>query len=477
MSMDRKSDGGAVDAGRNDNARTDKGNGPDLNLDRINRLRADLRMKENLLETSLELARKMFSKPDTGRICRLLCMALSGRLGVEKSAVYLRSGEEGGFCLRHELGRGKEPAPDIISPAGGFRRWLENREIPAYIDDYYRSRGGIGEGEAGWMEDLMKAGYNWAAPLRLEDEVSGLALLGGSEGKGQLKDPDPELLRVIVTIGSAAAAGAKSLSGAAFDNSDGIDFALFKEEDLARRSFELNTPLTVLKSTLWSVESGSAGEDLMIDMARDALISLQKQITELANIAELKFTGTELNLARTDISGLINDSLRKFIPEIEQKSVSVEYSEKIHREVMADQGKMELAFSAVMEKLVRELKPSGRLEIINSVSNTGPQREEGTEIRGWDNQLMNGTREDEDPLDRELADIGTGSWITVRILAETGRPDFLEALESGEDFSAEAEDGSLRIAQKIIADHGGRLFISETAGGRSVISMWLPALF
>ncbi|MFO7916370.1 MAG: hypothetical protein R6U43_11860 [Candidatus Krumholzibacteriales bacterium] len=477
MNRDRKSGSGGIGTGNQGNTRTDKGNSPDLNLDRINRLRAELRRKESLLDACLEMAHKMFSQPDIVRICRLLCMALSGRLGVEKSAVYLSPGDCGGFKLRHELGSGTEPAPETINPAGGFKRWLDNRDIPAYMDDYYRSRGGIGKGEEGWMEGLIRAGYSWAAPLRSDGEVLGLALLGGKAGKRDLKDPDPELLSVIVAIGSSAAAGALSISESTVDHSGGLDFARFKEEELARRSFELDTPLTVLKSTLWSVESGTPGGDLMIDMARDALVSLQKQITELASIAELKFRGTELNLSRTDISDLINDSLRKFIPEIEQKSVSVDYSEKIHREVMADPEKMELAFTALIERMVKQLRPAGRLEIINSVSETGPGREEGAEIRGWDNGGMKEAGKVADPLDRELADIGAGGWVTIRILADTENPNLPESLISGRGSYGNAEDGPLMTAQKIISEHGGGVFLNTAADGRAVISIWLPALF
>jgi len=475
MSRDKGSEDRPAGNGNEKPPELKKGKVPDPHIDRINRLREELRRKDSLLETSLELAAKLFSASGISTICRLICMSVSGRVGVEKVSVYRLKAESALLSLEHHLGAGREKLPDSLESTGRFLRWLNDREAPAHIDDYYRAEGKMEEMEAEWLEQIIRAGFSHVAALESEEELRGLIFLSGKISGEEFGENDRELIRIISSVGSAAAGTAGH--GEASEPSPAIiEFSRFKQEELARRACQLDTPLTVLKSTLWSIETGMTGEGLMIDMARDAVRNLEKRINELNSISELKFGDSDLRIERADISGIIDDSLRKLIPEIEQKFASVNYDERILREVMVDPGKMEIAFTSIFEQLVEYLPPAGSIEIIASVSETGPGSAEGIELSGWrtgDNDGDGG----EDALDRQLDDIAGGSWIRVDIISDTMEQAGGVIGRVHETDSAKEEMPPLKISHKIISDHGGKAFLKDVEKRKVRVSVWLPASF
>ncbi|MBD3180229.1 MAG: hypothetical protein GF417_11975 [Candidatus Latescibacteria bacterium] len=466
MSSGKEQDGRAAGAGMEHPAGKNRKKAPDANLDRINQLRRELRRKDELLQMSLDFAAKFSSHSDIELISRKISISLSGNLGVEKVAVYTPDAGGKDQILRHELGRGMKGAPESLYAGSSFLRWLNTQEQPALIDSYFNAGVQVKEAEAGWLEDLIREGYSYLSPLDSGSEISGLAFFSGKVNGDNFKERDRELIRVISVIGAAALGTVSRRRPEQRAAPEELDFHRFKEDELARRSFELNTPLTVLKSTLWSVETGMTGEGLMIDMARDAVSNLQEKIGELAGISELRYSTSKLNLKKTDITAIMDDSLRKFIPEIEQKFSTVDYSEKMHREILVDPGKMELALTAVIKQVVEQVSPGGRIVLSTSFSEKPPGEREGVEMKVCSGSVGDG-EDHNDSLDRELSEIGAGSWFIVRAGWEAGND------RSG--LNAGQQPPSLRIAFKIISDHGGRVYVNGFGQGDISLSIWLPA--
>jgi signal transduction histidine kinase len=91
-----------------------------------------------------------------------------------------------------------------------------------------------------------------------------------------------------------------------------------------------------------------------------------------------------------------------------------------------------------------------------------------------------------DILEKQLRDITVGSWIVLRIkdngvgisekeVEEIAQP-FRKGSNSGNTGAARMGVG-LSLAQKIISDHGGKLFCTSTESKGTEFSLWIPTGF
>ena len=468
-------------------------------LNEKNKFRVELREANYMLKSLLELSEVLMSTFDIRRMTRLFTMAMAGNLGISRVSLFVTSpGKEGLECI-YSLGMGTKSDVELIKVSSAFVKWLSGESSPAYIDNIYTGKSAGLFGKEDWLEKIIRAGLAYVCPLDLGTKIPGLVFFSGRvDGKGFDKN-GKELLNIFLRVGSAALKKALNFKAVSKFSSERNSFSVIRSKLINHRSFELNTPLTVLKSALWSMESIEVSEALMLDMARDAVKHLESGISELANISEIEFDETGLRLAMTDISAVVEEYLRKIIPEIEEKHISVIFSEKIYREIRIDRAKIKIAVGEIIDNAVRFLPEGGSLRISVAVYETGPNEMEGVELKCWDNrsgienllQQNDIDRRDEQVgissiLEKQLRDTTEGSWIVLRVKDNgVGIPEkeiekivkpFCKASNSG-DKNAGRMGVGLSISQKIISSHGGQLFCRSTEGEGTEFSIWIPAGF
>jgi signal transduction histidine kinase len=427
-------------------------------------------------------------------------MSLAGNLGVNKVSVFVTShGKKQLECI-YSLGVGIKLDIESINVNGTFFKWLKGEISPAPIDNIYTGKYAELLEKQDWLEKIVRAGFAYVCPLNFGTSLTGLLFFSGRvNGKGFDKYAK-EVLNIFLRIGSMAFKNMFDFKSVIKASGERESFSVVKSKLMNHRSFELNTPLTVLKSTLWSIESDAVSEVLMLDMARDAVKYLEGGVSELAGISEINFDGIGLQLGRADISAIVEEYLQKTIPEIEEKHISVIFNEKIYREAMVDRVKIKIAVGEIIDNAVRFLSEGGNLEITVAVYETDPnEMMEGVELKCWDDggnidplpkQKEMDKRSEQvefiDILEKQLRDITVGSWIVLRIkdngvgisekeVEEIAQP-FRKGSNSGNTGAARMGVG-LSLAQKIISDHGGKLFCRSTEGKGTEFSLWIPTGF
>jgi signal transduction histidine kinase len=453
-------------------------------LNEKNKLRGELREANYMLKSLLELSERLMSTFDIRRMARFFSMSMAGNLGISRVSLFVASPGKEGLESVYSLGMGTKSDVESIKVSSAFVKWLNGETSPAYIDNIYKGKSAGLFGEEDWLEQIIRAGLAYVCPLDLGTSLPGLVFFSGRvDGKGFDKY-GKELLNTFLRMGSAALKNALNFKTVSTFSSERNSFSVVRSKLINHRSFKLNTPLTVLKSALWSMESIEVSEALMLDMAKDAAKHLESGISELANISEIEFNETGLRLELTDISAVVEEYLRKVIPEIEEKNISVLFSGKIHREIRIDRAKIKIAVGEIIDNAVRFLPEGGNLRVSVAVYETGPNEMEGVELKCWENRGGIDTLLPQNDIGRR--DEQAGSWIVLRVKDNgVGIPEreiekivqpFCKASNSG-DKNAGRMGAGLSLSQKIISNHGGQLFCRSTEGEGTEFSIWIPAGF
>ncbi|MDZ7860836.1 MAG: HAMP domain-containing sensor histidine kinase [Candidatus Krumholzibacteriota bacterium] len=466
------------------------------NADALNKFREELRKSDYMLKSVLELSEKLISTLDIKRLARIFAMSIAGNLGINRVSVFVASAGGGSLRSIYSLGTGSDFDLKSMNVSNVFIKWLREEKTPVHIDTIYtgKSSGLLVKGK--WLEKIVKSGFGYLFPLQFDGNLKGLIFFSGKvDGKGFDKD-DSELLKILMRIGSAAVKNALDFEALSKSSVKRNSFSEVKSELTSRRSFELNTPLTVLKSTLWSIESNAVSESLMLDMARDAAKHLESGINELANIAEIEFDGTGLQFRMTDISTIVEECLRKILPDIEEKGISVIFDEKVFREVRVDRARIKIAVEEIIGSAVKFMPSGGRLKIALSIYQTGPNEMEGIELRYYDSSDVDAMPSEKDissknetvgingVLEKQLRDITAGEWLVLRVKNSGGgteeeKVDKTVKLSPKRSNSSEKRvkrmGAGLFISQKIISEHDGKLYYRSTEDEGTEFSVWLPA--
>ncbi len=469
-------------------------------------LRKTAREKSNLLDISLDLFEKMTSRLDIERMAGILSMSMAGNLGLSRVAVFSLGLEEKGFDRAFSLGTGPGFKSGFIDYVEGFVKWADGAQPPVHLDNFFTSGAGVTVRECVWLEDFINAGFAHVSPLKSNGRVTALIFYGGRLDGSGFEGYSKELLRLLLRTGSAAMSAALVHRAAVVRFRRRERFAAVKESYVTRNAFEIKTPLTVLKSAIWSIDSESASEGLMVDMARDALKNLEDRINELADISELRRDGANMRIEKTEMSSLVEETLRDMIPEIEEKGITVDFNERTLREIPLDPAKIRISISSILSGAVKNIPRGGEMKVSVSVHDSGPAGSEGMEIDRWSRSAIpSGDMAFLDSVGKPGVPEGEGGpsessavWLETRIRARAGKsplPQPLHSLfsdgESSENqgFGFETDGDGISLALKIIYDHGGRVFIAER-GARGVekmnvineletegeweLSIWLP---
>jgi signal transduction histidine kinase len=141
-----------------------------------------------------------------------------------------------------------------------------------------------------------------------------------------------------------------------------------REEFVSNVSHELKTPLTAIKVLSESILSQ---ESVPEEVSREFMQDISNEVDRMVNItndllALVKVDQREqsLNIAPTDINRLVEDILKRLAPLAEQKKVALFYEEVRPVQIDADEVKLVLAISNIVENGIKYTPGGGTVKVI-----------------------------------------------------------------------------------------------------------------
>ncbi len=463
----------------------------------VRQVEESLERKNIAFEALFRLFEKIGTTLDLGTIVRLFLLTLMGQLRVKRIALYLVSSDGKRLEAHYTLGIGRRVLPETVVAGDAFSRWLMGADGTRHIDGFFaNTHGGVPEGMARFLGDLVEHGFAYAFPLTDRDGLIGVVLYGGKVTGEGFSRFDNELLRILAKVAAITIRNAALYRTAVRSKHELEKFSKIKKEFINHVSHELRTPITVLKSALWSIEPDAVEEGILIDMSKDAVLRMQNKVEQLLSLNDIELNATSFDLAPADVSSLLEDCLREIIPELEEKQVRVDFDDRTGcREIMADASKMKLVFRSIIENAVNFVERGGEISIVTEVTEVPPGELDGVEIRDWakgaeehmPNSLF-GDGEGRAVVDvRHFApddfNVSKGeSYLVTRIRDNGIGIPAGEIAELAEPFTR-ASNSPLRnvkglgiglsVARRIVAGHGGRLFCRSEEGKGAEFSIWL----
>jgi hypothetical protein len=257
-----------------------------------------------------------------------------------------------------------------------------------------------------------------------------------------------------IASSSPAAEGAGARRGA---EEDAGDFTGARREAIERTAEELETSLGVLKSGLWSIDSGPGdGSAMMVDMARDAASRIGSRLKELVALSGMEEPDETGALDVVDLADLVEDTTRGMIADFEKRGVAVSIEDLSGgRSLRTDPERLRIALRSVLEDALSRLCPGGTVNIAWRASEAGPAAHGGPE------------------------GVPCGPWMVLEVRSEAAVTDtdgidaVLESIAAADPGYAGGMLQSCLVLPKHIVRSLGGLW-TELGGGREGISIWLP---
>lgn len=463
------------------------------------------RIEENLEKRNITFAalfglfEKIGTTLEMGTIVRLFLLTLMGQLRLKRIALYLGSAGERRLEVYHALGIGRQLLPPAFCASHAFSRWLRASEGVPHIDGFFNeTHNGVTEETVGFLGELAQRGFAYAFPLIDQDELLGAVLFSGKVTGEGFSQFDSELLRMLAKVATITIKNAALYREAVRSKQELERFSQIKKEFINHTSHELRTPITVLKSALWSIETEAVEEGILIDMSKDVVLRMQGKIEQLLSLNDIELNETVFDLAPTDVSSLVEECLREIIPELEEKQVTVNLEDRArYREIMVDAAKMKLVFRGIIDNAVNAVERGGVISITTEVMDAPPGEDVGIEMPDWSSAAQR-----PHPYfscdERGSTHAGTGSpQETTDFRPSSGESFFIvrvrddgigipaeEIMSISEPFHRATNSPlknvkglgiGLSVASKIIAGHGGRFFCKSRENEGSEFSIWLLA--
>jgi len=141
-----------------------------------------------------------------------------------------------------------------------------------------------------------------------------------------------------------------------------------REEFVSNVSHELKTPLTAIKVLSESILSQeSVPEAVSREFMQDISSEVDRMVTitnDLLALVKVDQREQSLNLASTDINVLVEDILKRLSPIAEQKKVVLLYEQGRTAVTMADEIKLALAISNIVENGIKYTPKGGTVKVI-----------------------------------------------------------------------------------------------------------------
>lgn len=443
------------------------------------------------------LIEKLGTTFDVGTIVSLFLTTVMGQLKVKRVALYLAVPGTERLEPCRSLGLARPDALGPMEAGSGLARWLEGAGGPVHLDEFFSSMGASAASGEAAMQTLVDAGFSNAIALADRGTFLGMLVYSGTVTGEALDEFDNELLSVLVRVASITIRNAFLYQAAVMSKLELERFSGVKREFIGRTSRELRTPITVLKSALWSLEPADTGDGVLVDMARDAVTRLQDRVEYILSLNDVELDAGDFRFEACEISGLVEEALRGIIPELEEKQVRVSVDDHaIDRKAMVDAAKLRIVLRSLLDNAVNFVGRGGAIHVEIRVADGAPGSDEGIEVGDrrssmdapFDARLFGGGGSENEkaaylPPARSARELGGSPSIVISIqddgigippeeIKTLARP-FTQASNST-NKNVEGLGIGLSVSQKIVAGHGGKIFCKSDLGQGARFSIWLP---
>lgn len=465
----------------------------------VKRIEESLKKRNITFDALFGLFEKIGTTLELGTIVRLFLLTLMGQLRLKRIALYLVSAGGQPFEVYHALGIGRVHLPPTFYASHAFSHWMRAGEGAPHLDSFFtEAHDGTPEETIGFLGDLAKRGFAYAFPLIDQDEQLGVVFFSGKLTGEDFSQFDNELLRMLAKVATITIKNAALYREAVRSKQELERFSQIKKEFINHTSHELRTPITVLKSALWSIDTEEAEEGILIDMSKDAVLRMQSKIEQLLSLNDIELNETAFDLAPADVSSLLEECLREIIPELEEKQVTVNFEDRArYREIAVDAAKMKLVFRGIIDNAVNAVDRGGVISVTTEVTDIPPGVDAGIEIPDWSTGAKgpcsyppcdgrDGTHAGAgSPLDfADFKPSSRGSFFIVRVCDDGVGIPAEEIMRISEPFHRASNSPlknvkglgiGLSVASKIITGHGGKFFCKSEENKGSEFSIWLLA--
>ena len=423
-------------------------------------------------ESVYRFVEKLGSTFDVGLIASRFLTTIMEQLGARRASLYLVEPGRTSLEPYRSLGIGEGAALPGVALESGFVRWLSEAEGPVHLDEFFTGMSGAAGEEEEMVHFLVDAGFSSAIALAERGEFMGMLVRGDAAAGRAQNEFEDELLSMLARVASIMIRNAFLHQEAVVSKLELERFSDMKRAFMGHTSRELQTPLTVLKSTLWSLEPDQIDEGVLIDMAKDAVQRLHGAVEYLLSLNDLELDRTEFRFEPSEVSSIIEDLLREILPELEEKQVRVDVDDRARfRKMLIDPGKIAIVIRGILDNAVNAVDRGGTIAITIRVSESPPGSEEGAAIGS-------GLRAGNRPRGTEGAAYLVISIKDDRAIAPAAE---IEALAESLTSAAGSidRDGTVRgiglsVSERVVAGHGGMLFCKREPGGGPQFSIWLP---
>ncbi|MFA4948104.1 MAG: HAMP domain-containing sensor histidine kinase [Candidatus Krumholzibacteriia bacterium] len=432
----------------------------DKKNERVDSRRIEERRERRLIafESLFRLVEKLGATFDVGEIANLL-VTFMGEQKVKRTSLYLVASRRKRLEPHTMTGAAGGGVLPCIPLESAFVRWLAEADGPVRLDEFNADAGQAAAEDEEDPRSLVEAGFSHGIGLTGREGLLGMLLYGGVDEGDGLHNCDGELCAMLARGASISIGNALLHEEIDASMKDLEKFSGAKRELIANVAQDIRMPLAFLKSALWSLEPDQAGENVLVDMAKDAAGRLERKIEYVLSISDIEPDASGFEMESADVSSIVEDILREKLPELEEKQVHVDLDDRARfRKALIDPGKLAVVIRSLVDNAVHAVERDGTVTVTIRVSEESPGKEDGVDM---DDRRAN-AREEADPRrNRRSRNADASSYLVIDV-RDDGIVN-LDRLGSG-----------LLISQKVVSGHGGKLLCTSDPGWGAQFSIWIP---
>ena len=434
-----------------------------------------LEMKEITFEALFRLFEKIGTTFDLDTIIRLLLMTIAGQLGLRRIAFFLRLERSDSLELYHSIGMGPNTFIPAFQVGMSFIDCLSGEDGVVMIDDFLKSPVSRQDENRAAVEELAEWKFSYACGLKESDQLVGILVFSNRVSGGGFTEFERELLMMMSKIAAITIRNAFLYQSVLQSRVELENFSRMKKEFINHTSHELRTPITVLRSSLWSVEA--EGDDaVLVEMAKESVLRLEEKVETILTLNDLDMNGDFIEPMVVEISGLVISACREFSEKLEKREIILDISNGIgERYISVDPSRLSLVILSLLDNAVSAVDCKGCITVKMTESTSAPDDSSGKEIMAWESGHGH------------LPDIpgekDARSWVVIQVMDDgRGIPEN-EITDIGKPFQRASNSANgdikglgvgLSLAQKIVAAQGGHIYCRSAEGEGAEFSIWIP---
>ncbi len=434
-----------------------------------------LEKRDIAFEALFRLFEKIGTTFELETIIKLLLMTVVGQLGLRRVAFFLRRERSNMLDLYHSIGLGRNVEFPSFSLLSSFMKWMDEINGVVTIDDYFSEDEEEQDGEQAIEKALVNGGFSYACDLKEGEDLFGIMAFSQKVSGQGFSEFDRELLVMMAKVAAITIRNASLYQSVLRSRNELENFSRMKKEFIDHTSHELRTPITVLRSSLWSIEP-EGDEAVLMEMARDSVLRLEDRVDNILSLNEMDINGTFIEPMVAEISGLVVSTCREMAELLEEKEILLDIGNKMGEQyISVDPVRIKMVIRSILDNAVNSLGCKGNINMRLTLHEEGPGSADGTVISAWDS-----VREESDV---NMAGSESDSWVVISILDNgrgipadeintIGRP-FIRASNSAVG-DVKGMGVGLSVAQKIVAAHDGYIYCRSIENEGAEFSIWLP---